>query len=300
MRIKPLFLTFLLLVATAPAHAGVNVFACEPEWAALVTELAGDRAAVSTATTARQDPHRIDARPSLIARVRRADLVVCTGAELEAGWLPVLLRQAGNARVQPGRPGYVEAAAVVERLDVPASLDRSLGDVHAAGNPHVHTDPRRIATVARHLAQRLAEIDPAHAARYRERHADFARRWQEAIARWEVRAAPLRGVRVVAHHRDWVYLYDWLGLEPAGYLEARPGIPPSAAHLAGLKAELARRPARMVLRTPYQDPRASAWLAGQAKLRAVELPYTVGGSPDARDLYSLFEATLERLLDALR
>lgn len=297
---KHLLLTFLLLAPIVPAQAALNVFACEPEWAALVAELAGDRAKVYAATTAQQDPHRIEARPSLIARVRTADLVVCTGAELEIGWLPVLLRQAGNARVQPGRPGYFEAAAVVDRLDVPATLDRAMGDVHASGNPHVHTDPRRIARIAEHLSARLAEIDPANAEAYRSRHAEFARRWAQALERWGARGAALAGVRVLAHHKDWVYLYDWLGMVPAGYLEPKPGIPPSAAYLASLRAELAREPARLVLRTPYQDPRPARWLAEESGIPVVVLPYTVGGAPDAKDLFGLFEATLDRLLAALR
>lgn len=297
---KRLLLALLLLAPIAPARAALEVFACEPEWAALVAELAGDRARVYSATTAQQDPHRIEARPSLIARVRRADLVACTGAELEAGWLPVLLRQAGNARVQPGRPGYFEAAAVVERLDVPATLDRAQGDVHASGNPHVHTDPRRIARIAEQLGARLAEIDPANAETYRARLAAFDERWSQALKRWSARGAALAGVRVVAHHKDWVYLYDWLGMVPAGYLEPRPGIPPSAAYLAALRTELARARARLIVRTPYQDPRPAQWLAGQAGIPVVVLPYTVGGVPEAKDLYTLFEVTLDRLLAALR
>ncbi|BAU48991.1 zinc ABC transporter substrate-binding protein [Sulfurifustis variabilis] len=297
---KRLILALLLLAPLAPAHAALNVFACEPEWAALVAELAGERAKVYSATTARQDPHRIEARPSLIARVRRADLVVCTGAELEIGWLPLLLRQAGNARVQPGQAGYFEAAAVVERLDVPTTVDRAMGDVHASGNPHVHTDPRRIARIAEHLSARLAGLDPANAQAYRDRLADFSRRWSEALDRWSARAAPLRGVRVVAHHKDWVYLYEWLGMESAGYLEVKPGIPPSAAHLAALKVELAAQPARLVLRTPYQDPRASEWLAQQTGVVPVELPYTAGGTPGTADLFGLVEVTVERLLAGLQ
>lgn len=289
----------LLGLVVVPAMAELKVFACEPEWAALVHELGGDKVSLFTATTARQDPHHIEARPSLIARLRQADLVVCTGAELEVGWLPVLLRQAGNARVQPGRPGYFEAAAHVELLDVPAVLDRSMGDVHAAGNPHVHTDPGRIGRIAGPLAERMARIDPANAAHYRERHARFAERWERALADWTRRAAPLRGMRVVAQHRDWIYLYDWLGLEDAGVLEPKPGLPATAGQLSALSAELARRPARAVIRTPYQDPRPSAWLAQRTGIRQVVLPYTIGGSERARDLPGLFDDTLERLLELL-
>lgn len=296
---KPKFLSLLgvaAVVLTAPVHAGLNVFACEPEWAALATELGGDRVQVYSATTPNQDPHRIEPRPSLIAKLRRADLIICTGAELEAGWAPMLLRQAANPRVQPGRPGHFEAAAHVERLDVPTRIDRAHGDVHAGGNPHIHTDPRRIATIAARLAERLAALDAANAAHYRTRHTAFARRWRAAIVAWETRAAPLRDARVVAHHKDWVYLYDWLGLRAAGTLEPKPGIPPSVAHLAALKQELARVPARAIVRTPYQDPRPGEWLAQQTGVPVVVLPYTVGGSERATDLFRLFDDTLDRLL----
>ena len=139
----------------------LEVFACEPEWAALATELGGDKVEVFSATTARQDPHQIQARPALIARLRSADLVICTGAELEIGWMPVLLRQAANARVQPGTPGYMEASQYVRLLEVPTRLDRAEGDIHPAGNPHIQSDPRNIAAVATALARRLSEIDPA-------------------------------------------------------------------------------------------------------------------------------------------
>jgi zinc/manganese transport system substrate-binding protein len=288
------------VLAAAPARAALNVFACEPEWAALAQELGGERVTTFSATTALQDVHYIEARPSLIARLRSADLLVCTGADLEAGWLPMLLRQAGNARVQPGTAGHFEAAAQVTLLDVPAALDRALGDIHPAGNPHVHTDPRRVARIAERLAERLAALDPANATHYRARHAAFARRWAAALADWSARAAPLRGARAVTHHRDWVYLFDWLGLEPAGTLEPKPGIPATAAHLATLKSELARAPARLVIRTPYQDPRPGEWLAREAGVRVVVLPYTIGGSKEAADLFGLFDDTINRLLAGLR
>lgn len=290
----------LLFLAVLPAHADLRVFACAPEWAALAQELGGDKLSVFTATTAQQDPHRIEARPSLIAQMRRADLVVCTGAELEAAWLPLVLRQAGNSKVQPARPGYFEAAMLVERLDVPATLDRALGHLHVAGNPHVHTDPRRLARIAEHLAERLAALDTANAAHYRARHERFAQRWQQAIEEWEARAAPLKGVRVVSYHNDWAYLYEWLGMINAGTLEPRPGIPPSVAYLATLKAQLEKTPARMVIHTPHQDPRPAEWLSQQAGIPVVMLPYTVGGTSRAHDLFGLFEDTIERLLGALR
>lgn len=291
-------ITFCLAVAQ-PAGAALNVFACEPEWAALSKELGGAAVNVYAATTAQQDPHHIQARPSLIARLRNADLLVCTGAELEIGWLPVLQRQAGNDKVQLGQPGYFLAADQVVKLGVPAHVDRSMGDVHPYGNPHIQTDPRRILTVAAALSERLGELDPAQRDAYTKRFTDFKQRWQAAMARWEQQAASLRGIPVVSHHENWAYLYDWLGIREVGTLEPKPGIAPSASHLAQLKAQLTTQPARMVIRAAYQDPRAAEWLNEQTGLPIVVLPFTVGGTKRAVDLFSLFDDTVDRLLQAL-
>ena len=223
----------LLLLLTAPltllagtANAALHVLACEPEWGALAQELGGPLLEVAVATSAMQDPHQIQAKPSLIARARSADLVLCTGAELEIGWLPVLLQQSGNAKVQAGQPGNFAAADHVRKLDVPGQLDRSQGDVHAAGNPHIQTDPRNIAQVATALGARLQKLDPAHADEYAQRTANFAQRWQQAMARWSAQAAPLKGTAVVSQHKAFVYLYDWLGLKEVAVLEPKPGVEP--------------------------------------------------------------------------
>lgn len=288
----------LLLVVTAPAVAQLNVFACEPEWASLVTELGGDRVAVYTATKAHQDPHHIQARPSLIAKVRRADLVICSGAELEIGWLPMLLRQAGNRDVLPGKPGYFEASQFVERLEIPKDIDRAMGDVHASGNPHVHLDPRRLAQIAERLTERLATLAPDSSEVFQQRHEDFSQRWRDAISRWESEAAPLKGLRMVVHHKDWVYLFDWLGIIEAGALEPKPGLPTSAGHLAELKRRLEVKPAKMILHTTYQSKRAANRLSKISDTPVVQLPYTVGGTEKANDLFGLFDDTIERLLEA--
>ena len=292
-------MSLILLGLAAPAaRAALNVLSCEPEWAALTQELAGDLAEVSSATTAQQDPHHIEARPSLLARARRADLLICTGAELETGWLPLLQREAGNARIQPGQPGYFEAARFARIIERPTALDRAQGDVHASGNPHLHLDPRNIARVADALAKRLADLDPANGARYAQRNTDFQGRWTAAMTRWETQAAGLKGASVVTHHRNLSYLADWLGLTVIGELEPKPGMEPTASHLAELLETLKATPARMVLRAAYESPKASEWLASRANIPAVELPYTVGGSPGAKDLFGLFDDTLNRLLQA--
>ena len=283
------------LLISSPAAAALNIFACEPEWGALANELAGAKGSIYVATTALQDPHRIEARPSLIARARSAQLVVCTGAELEVGWLPLVQQQSANPAIQTGRPGYFEASRYVTLVDAPQRLDRAQGDVHAAGNPHVHLDPRNIAKIAAALAERMAELDPPEAAHYRDRAKEFLQRWRDASARWEKQSAPLRGMAVVVYHRDTTYLVHWLGMREVGSLEPKPGLPPTTGHLSDLLSRLGRDPARAIVRAAYSDPRPGEWLAERAKIPVVVLPYTVGGSDKAKDLFGLFDDTLARL-----
>lgn len=293
---------FLGLLASAifsfPVHAALNIFATVPEWAALAKEIGGDRVSVHAATTGLQDPHRIEARPSLIAKARSAQLVIATGAELEVGWLPVVLRESGNRGIQPGQPGNFEAASVVTMLEIPKVLDRAHGDVHAAGNPHVQLDPHNIRKVAEALAARMSELDPAETMFYRGNLQSFAVRWAAATERWEKAAAPLRGMPVLVQHNAFPYLTRWLGIRELAALEPKPGIEPSAAHLAGLLAQLEKQTARMVLRPAYQHDAPSRWIAERARIPAVTLPFTVGGTPEAVDLFALFDDTLRRLLAA--
>ncbi len=287
-----------VLLLALPAQAALRIFACEPEWGALAQELGGNLVEVAVATSALQDPHQIQAKPSLIARARNADLVVCTGAELEVGWLPVLLQQSGNAKVQPGQSGNFAAADFVRKLDVPGQLDRSQGDVHAAGNPHIQTDPRNIAQVATALGARLAQVDAAHASQYAQRLSDFSQRWQQAMARWSAQAAPLKGAAVVSQHKAFVYLYDWLGMKEVAVLEPKPGVEPTASHLQQVLVSLKNAPARMTLYSAYQDPKPAEWLSKNAGVPAVKIPFTVGGTEGAKDLFGLFDDTLARLLAA--
>ena len=283
-----------------PALAALNIFACTPEWGSLAQEIGGERASVYTATSALQDPHHIEARPSLIARARRADLVVCTGAELEVGWLPLVLAQSGNASIQPGQRGYFEAASAAHLIEVPQRVDRAMGDVHAAGNPHLHLDPQNVSRVAKSLAQRMSVLDTKDASYYLERELDFQKRWLTATLRWEREAAPLKGLPLVVHHKNLSYLIAWLGMREVGALEPKPGLPPSAAHMADLLASLKQTPAKAIVRAAYNDSRAADWLAREARVSAVVLPYTVGGSERAKDLFGLYEDTLARLLAAAR
>lgn len=288
------------LAIAGPAHAALRILATTADWGALATELGGDKVDVYTATSALQDVHQVDAKPSLVARARNSGLVVANGADLEAGWLPVLLQESGNSKVRPGAPGYFEAAAQVKLLEVPSAVDRSMGDIHAQGNPHLQLDPRNIAAVARALTVRLASVDPANAAYYTARGADFQARWQQAMARWEAAAASLKGVPVVVIHKDQVYLCHWLGLRQVAAIEPKPGVPPSAGHLANLVTTLTASPPRAILRNAYNDPKAANWLSDRVHAPVVTLPFSVGGTPGAQDLFGLFDDTLARLTGALK
>ena len=288
------------VVIALPASAALNVFACEPEWGALAQELGGDKVSIYSATTALQDPHRIEARPSLIARIRSADLLICSGSELEIGWIPLLLTQSGNPRIQLGSPGYFEASQYVVKLEIPKVIDRALGDLHPGGNPHVHTDPRNIAKIAAVLMERMAQLDPANADSYRSRGKSFLERWQAAIARWEQQTAPLKGVPMVVYHRDFSYFINWTGMREAGSLEPKPGIPPTPSHLAELIDQMKRAPAKVIVYSPYSNPQAAEFLSSRANIPAVMVPFTVGGTDKAKDLFGLFDDTINRLLVAVK
>ncbi len=285
-------------VLAAPAAAETRVFACEPEWAALAEEIGGGDVAAFSATHGRQDPHYIRARPSLIAQVRRADLLFCSGAELEVGWLPVLMQRGAPRGVQPGQPGHIMAADHVTLLGRPEVIDRSLGDIHPSGNPHVHLDPRNIAILAGVVAERLAAVDPANADAYRSRLESFRARWSEAMDGWAERLAALEGMKVVVYHRAWMYFLNWSGLERVAVLERVSGIPPTASHLQRVIEQVEGAGVKAIMLAPYETDDAPDWLSERTGIPVVELPSTVGGRPGVDDLFSLFDVTLTLLEEA--
>ena len=290
----------LILAAALPAHAALKVLATTADWGALVKEIGGDQVNVYVATSALQDVHRVDAKPSLVARARSADLVVATGAELEIGWLPVLIQESGNSHIQPGSPGYFEATSVLSLLEKPERFDRSLGDIHPQGNPHVQLDPHNIARVAKALTERLSQLDGPHAQEYQQRAKDFDTRWQAAIQRWESQAAPLKGTPVVVMHSDQTYLCKWLGLQQVAAIEPKPGMPPTAGYLGQLVTKLTATPPRVIMLNAYNDPKAGKWLSERVHAPVVVLPFSVGGTPEAKDLFGLFDDTINRLLAVLK
>ena len=270
----------LFFLALAPAsQAAVRVLATTADWGALTRELGGDRVDVYVATTAMQDVHRVEAKPSLVARARTANLLVANGAELEAGWLPVLLQESGNPRIQRGAPGFFEAASAVTLVEVPTKLDRAMGDIHPLGNPHLHLDPHNVATVAKALAAKLAAVDPAGADYYAARGADFGRRWSEAMTRWQAKAAPLRDVPVVVMHRDQAYLRAGSGSRSSPRSSRSRACRRAPATSGELVTKLAATPPKMILLKCVQRSEGGE-LAGEPRAcaRLSSLPYSVGGS----------------------
>ncbi len=298
--VKAALLLTAIVVFSSSSFAALNILATTPEWGALTTEIGGDKVNVYIATTALQDVHRVEARPSLLARTRNADLLVATGADLEVGWLPVLQRESGNSKIQIGSLGFFEAAQEVRLLDVPASVDRSMGDIHPFGNPHILLDPRNIARVGNALTKRLSGIDNANKEVYEARNKAFQERMSQAILQWEAKAGPLKGTPVVVYHKDQQYLLNWLGLREVGSLEPKPGVPPSTGHLTDLLQRLQKEPAKVILINAYNDPKPATWLAERTKIPVVTLPYTVGGTKEAKDLFGLFDDTIARLLAGIK
>ncbi len=294
-----LILAGSLYVTPLIAQAEVNIFACEPEWEALAKELGGNRVQTFSATHAKQNPHYIRARPSLIAKARNADLVICSGAGLEVGWLPLLL-QKGTVDVQPGAVGHLMASEYVPVIEKPTSVDRSMGDVHPEGNPHIHLNPHNVLLVAKELVRRMKKLDSANTEFFQKRVTDFEIRWRQAIIDWEEQANFITGSSVVVHHKSFSYLNNWLELKQVASLEPKPGIPPNVQHLEGLLQQLSTEEVDIIIRTPYEPDEASEWLSDKTGIPALILPYTIGGDAETGDLFALFDRTLVLLKGALR
>ncbi len=290
-----LVLSGVLLTLSQSAFAQFNIFACEPEYAALAKELAPD-ARIYSATTAMQDPHLVQARPSLIAKMRQADLVVCAGAELEIGWLPMLQMKAANAQVRSTDKGLFFAAEHIDTLDKVANVDRSMGDVHGMGNPHVHFSPQRMLTVAKALTAKLIQLDAENSKSYQQRFEDFSQRWKKAMPTWHRLANSLKGMKVIAYHSSFRYLFEFAGVEQVADLEPKPGLPPTSGHLAKLLKRAKQGDISAIVVASYQDLRGAKWLAEKSNLPIIILPLSVGGNEDSNNLFSLYDNVLELLI----
>ncbi|MGI9275892.1 MAG: metal ABC transporter solute-binding protein, Zn/Mn family [Endozoicomonas sp.] len=297
MRIHSKLVPGLFLAVALPVHAALNIFSCEPEWQSLASQLAPS-AKTFSATTALQDPHQIQARPSLIAQMRKADLAICSGAELEVGWLPMLQMKSANPKVQSTRKGLFYAADHVETIDKLDSVSPMMGDVHPGGNPHLHLDPYRLQQLSHDLGERMASIDKPMAQQYRRNAQAFAELWQRKIGEWENRAKGLKGKNVVAYHSSFDYLFRWLGINKIGDLEPKPGLPPSASHLAYLLAMSRDQKVDAVVYASYQDSEGAQWLGEKIGVPVVELPFSVGGNAESTDLVSLYDNLINKLIAA--
>ena len=267
-----------LAISSAGAAQAFSVFVCEPEWGALVKAL-HPSAQVFSATTHLQDPHHIEARPSLIAQLRQADLAVCTGAGLEVGWLPMLQARSGNAKVQDGQPGMFYAAKFVKLIgQYEGVITPFSGDVHPEGNPHFHTDPHRLLQVATALRDRLIQLNPSEENSITAQHAQFSQALTDRLSGWEAKAARLKGKSVLTQHATFGYLWDWLSIKSIGDLEPKPGMPPTPKHLERLRAQMSQSAAQAIIIAQHHDKRPAQWLVQQqatGKTPLVILPATV-------------------------
>jgi len=285
----------VLMASPVSAFAKTNIFACAPEWGALAEEIGGDKVDVYTASNANQDIHYMRAKPSLLAAMRKADLVICSGASLEVGWLPILLNKAGSNQVQEGSVGSIMAADYVPLLDVMQTADRSMGHVHPEGNPHVHLDPNNILIVSKVIADRLSEIDASNSSYYKSQYDAFNAKWTQAITQWNSQARSLKDQKIVVYHKSWTYLLNWLGIETVASLEPKPGIPPNAAHLEKVLQDIQGQNIIGILVAPFESEKGAKWLSEKAGIPIIRLPFTVGGNNQSKDLQSMFDNTLQLL-----
>lgn len=295
---KLLWLCVYCVLLCKPSFASINVFACEPEYGELV-KIIDPKANIYIATTAFQDPHLIQARPSLIAQMRRADLLVCAGADLEVGWLPMLQMKSANPNIQNGKIGFFVAAQNVETLDKLDEVSRDMGDVHALGNPHVHFDPHLLETIAQKLQQRLSQLTPANKEYYEQNLQHFVQTWTSFINQLQIEAHPLRGKKVIAYHSNFRYLFHWLDIDQVADLEPKPGLPPSSHHLANLLSLVKQQKIDAIVIASYQDRRGANWLSEKTGLPIIVLPLTVGGNNSSSTLFKLYENVVKLLLDAV-
>jgi len=300
---KIIALLALLAVATGPviAQGKLNVVATTEDLATIAREIAGDRAEVESIARGYQDPHFVEAKPSFILRLQRADLLVVVGRELEVGWLPPLVQQSRNAKIQPGAPAYLDASLQARILDIPqGQVTRAMGDVHPQGNPHYWLDPENGKVIARAVAGKLSELHPGDKAYFDQRLADFSRRIDEAEKGWLATLAPFKGLKVVTYHRSYTNFADRFGLEVIGYVEPRPGIPPTPQHTLDLVNEMNRQNVKLILVEPYFDLKTPNAIARQTGGQVVVLPPSVGGTKDVPDYFKLFDNAIKLVADAAR
>ena len=295
----------LLLAATfltpVRAAAAVNVVATTEDLASLTREVGGEKVKVDALARGYQDPHFVEAKPSFILKLNAAQLLVAVGRELEVGWLPPLIQQSRNPRIQPGADGYLDASLTAQILEIPTGqITRAMGDVHPAGNPHYWLDPGNGRHIAKAIQAKLARLSPADADGFAQRYADFDRRLAEAEKRWDAMMAPYKGLKVVTYHRSWPNFCERFGLNVIGYVEPRPGIPPSPSHTIDLIQEVKRQGVKLLLVEPYFDLKTPNSISRETGAKVLVLSPSVGGEKEITDFIKLFDYDLNLLLAAIR
>jgi zinc/manganese transport system substrate-binding protein len=296
---RPAVLAAALLLAGAALAAPLRVYTTTTDLADVARRVGGDRVEVESLARGYQDPHSVEAKPSLIAKLMKADLYIQSGLDLEAGWAPLLLRGSRNKTIQPGARGFLDASAAVEPLDVPAQVSRALGDIHPYGNPHYMIDPENAKRVAGLIAERLAELSPADAARFQENARTFAAQVDDRMRRWSDRLEPYRGARFVSYHRNLPYLARRFGLVSAGEMEPKPGIPPTASHTAKLIARMKEDKVRLILTQPWYEKRTANSIARATGARVVVTAFYPESVPQAEDYLRMMDYNVAALAAAL-
>lgn len=293
--IQFLFLLGGIGASHASFSAQLNIFACEPHWQALAQELGGDKVETFSATNPHQDPHYIEARPSLIAKARQADILFCTGAQLEVGWLPAIVSKSGNSNIANQSSRAFFATKQVTLLEIPEKVDRSQGDVHKDGNPHIHNNPYKLLDIAQAFSQVLIHVDSENTSYYRNRLDNFTTLWNTQISRLEEQAQALHGKKAIVHHRNWVYLFDWLGIEIVEELEPKAGVPPTISHLHTLINTAKTQQVDFIVYSNYQNPKGATWLSEKTGIKSIELPYTIAVNDNATNLFTWMQDIIDRL-----
>ena len=287
--------------AVPRAEAALNVVTTTTDLASIVSEVGGDKVTVESLARGYQDPHFVEAKPSFVLKLHQADLLVLVGRDLEIGWLPPLITQSRNARIQPGADGYFDASLTAKILEMPTGqITRAMGDVHPLGNPHYWLDPENGRRIAKAVQAKLAEKDAANAAYYAQRAADFDRRLTEAQQRWKSMMAPYKGLKVVTYHRSWPNFADAFGLDVIGYIEPKPGIPPTPQHTLDVIQAMKAQQVKLILVEPYFDLKTPNSIASQTGGKVLVLPPSVGGVKGADDYLKLFETEINLLVAAIK
>jgi len=289
------------LLAAAPAHAELNVVTTTEDLAALAREVGGDKVKVESLSRGYQDPHFVEAKPSFVIKLHSADLLIAVGRELEIGWLPPLVNQARNAKVQPGGEGYFDASQGVKILEIPTGqLTRAMGDVHPQGNPHYWLDPDNGLRIAKGIQKKLSALGPGDAAYFAQREEAFEKRLAEAQKRWDAQMAPYKGTKIVTYHRSWPNFVDRFGLDVIGYVEPRPGIPPSPSHTIDLINDMKAKNVKIIMVEPYFDLKTPNSIARETGAKVLVMAPSVGAEKEITDYISLFDYDVKLLAAALK